>query len=311
MVDTGGLPSCSEKKENESRSCHACVIDLISQNGGFPAFHSFEPRRGWSKVSLAPLANRFCHSAQWFIGPRRNGTRCCGSSEPKAPLAAPQRPGGRTRIRRNAPTEPPTQGDPPPGSAPGTLARDPPGEPGSPSRQEPRPRARRRRGSGSAWGRRSRGNFLFGFDCPRQLCRGFAQSLWFLHLLLRSPSPSWEEILARAVYTVPVDAATGGLKSEHVVVCFQIQGCFWGKRLIQGKGTGIYNLDRYLRSNGIPQSCEWNDLGTRLMRDSNLLEPEAEVSFVSIGFLLWFLMVYFSYSFKLVEKYWNYYLKYY
>ena len=161
MVDTGGLPSCSEKKENESRSCHACVIDLISQNGGFPAFHSFEPRRGWSKVSLAPLANRFCHSAQWFSGPRRNGTRCCGSSEPKAPLAAPQRPGGRTRIRRNAPTEPPTLRDPPPGSAPRTLARDPPGEPRGPSQQEPRPWARRRRGPGSAWGRRSREEISF------------------------------------------------------------------------------------------------------------------------------------------------------
>lgn len=85
---------------------------------------------------------------------------------------------------------------------------------------------------------------------------------------------------------MPVDAATDGLKSEHVVVCFQIQGCFWGEKLIQGKGTGIYNLDRYLRSNGVPQSCEWNDLGTRLMPRSNLLEPEAEVSFVSIGFLL-------------------------
>ena len=61
---------------------------------------------------------------------------------------------------------------------------------------------------------------------------------------------------------MPVDAATDGLKSEHVVVCFQIQGCFWGEKLIQGKGTGIYNLDRYLRSNGVPQSCEWNDLDT-------------------------------------------------
>ena len=140
---------------------------LISylKNWGFPAFHSFEPsfepRRGWSKVSLAPLANRSCHSAQWFSGPRRNGTRCCGSSEPKAPLAAPQRPGGGTRIRRNAPTAPPTQRDPPPGSAPRTLARDPPGEPRGPSQQEPRPWARRRRGPGSAWGRRSREEISF------------------------------------------------------------------------------------------------------------------------------------------------------
>ena len=247
------------------------MIDLISQNWGFPAFHSFEPsfepRRGWSKVSLAPLANRSCHSAQWFSGPRRNGTRCCGSSEPKAPFAAPQRPGGGTRIRRNAPTAPPTQRDPPPGSAPGTLARDPPGEPRGPRPPGPRERV----GPTEPWG-----NFLFGPYCPGQLCRGFAQSLWFLHLFLRSSSPSWEKILARAVYTVPVNAAIDGLKSEHVVVCFQIQDCFLGKRLIQGKGKGIYNLDRYLPSNGIPQSCEWNDLGTRLMRGSNLLEPEAK-----------------------------------
>ena len=59
---------------------------------------------------------------------------------------------------------------------------------------------------------------------------------------------------------MPVYAATDGWKSEHVVVCFQIPGCFWGKRLISGEGKVIYILDSNLDIGTI----HWEDLRTRL-----------------------------------------------
>ena len=43
------------------------------------------------------------------------------------------------------------------------------------------------------------------------------------------------------------------------MVCFQIPGCFWGKRLIRGKGKGIYVLGSNLDIGTI----QWGDLRTR------------------------------------------------
>ena len=57
-----------------------------------------------------------------------------------------------------------------------------------------------------------------------------------------------------------VYAVIDGWKSEHIVVCFQIPGCFWGKRLIRRKGKGIYILD----SNLDIGTMHWKDLRTRL-----------------------------------------------
>ena len=59
---------------------------------------------------------------------------------------------------------------------------------------------------------------------------------------------------------MPVYAATDGWESEHVVACFQVPGCFWGKRLISGEGKGIYILDSNLDIGTI----HWEDLRTRL-----------------------------------------------
>ena len=59
---------------------------------------------------------------------------------------------------------------------------------------------------------------------------------------------------------MPVYAATDGWKSEHVVAQFQIPGCFSGKKLIWGKGKGMYILDSKLDIGTI----QWKDLRTRL-----------------------------------------------
>ena len=63
---------------------------------------------------------------------------------------------------------------------------------------------------------------------------------------------------------MPVYALTDGWKSQHVVAHFQIPGCFSGKKkkkkLIWGKGKGIYILD----SNLDIRTIQWKDLRTRL-----------------------------------------------
>ena len=58
---------------------------------------------------------------------------------------------------------------------------------------------------------------------------------------------------------MPGYAVINGGKSEHVVVRFQIPGCFGGKRLIWRKGKGIYSLDSNLDIGTI----QWGDLRTR------------------------------------------------
>ena len=55
---------------------------------------------------------------------------------------------------------------------------------------------------------------------------------------------------------MPIYAATDGWKSEHVVAQFQIPGCFSGKKLIWGKGKGMYILDSKLDIGTI----RWKDL---------------------------------------------------
>ena len=61
---------------------------------------------------------------------------------------------------------------------------------------------------------------------------------------------------------MPIYALTDGWKSQHVVAHFQIPGCFSGKKkkLIRGKGKGIYILDSNLDIGTI----QWEDLRTRL-----------------------------------------------
>lgn len=139
-----------------------------------------------------------------------------------APLAAPSSREAHQVL--NAQTA--AAAGPPPGSAPRTSSAGSTGRAGSPSAGASAPERGAAGGSG-AWGRRSRGNFLFRFDFAHGSFAAASLSL-ISASALRSPSFLGRDF-SQSGY-VPVDAAAGGLKSEHVVVCFQIQGCFWGKK---------------------------------------------------------------------------------
>ena len=146
-----------------------------------------------------------------------------------------------------------------PGPVPRTPVPHPPGEPGSPCRQEPPAELGVSGAQGARGGPRSSEEPLFWGQTAQGSFAGVSLRTWYLHLPLLPSSPPGKRFYPERFTLIPVCAATEGWKSEHVVVCFQIPGCFWGKRLIWGKGKGIYILDSNLDIGTI----QWGDLRTR------------------------------------------------
>ena len=101
-------------------------------------------------------------------------------------------------------------------------------------------------------------NLCFGARLPRGALQGFPLELDICTCPCFHPPPPGKRFYPERFTLIPVYAATEGWKSEHVVVCFQIPGCFWGKRLIWGKGKGIYILGSNLDIGTI----QWGDLRT-------------------------------------------------
>ena len=81
-------------------------------------------------------------------------------------------------------------------------------------------------------------NSLFPANSPGQLFSYFAWSLWFLHLPLCPSSPSWEEILARALYPSAGLCSDSQLEIRACWGAFSNIGLFLGKGLLWGKGKG-------------------------------------------------------------------------
>ena len=109
---------------------------------------------------------------------------------------------------------PQTQLDPPPGTEPPTRAADPRGELGGRPRQEPRPGQGAAGAQGARGAARAERKLLFRTRLPRELCRRFSQSLWFLQSPCIHPPLPGRRFYPERFTPVPVYAAMDGWKSS-------------------------------------------------------------------------------------------------
>ena len=154
---------------------------------------------------------------------------------------------GHRRSPCNRPMALPAQWAPTAGKAPWARAWDPP-------RRTEESQSAGAPGSGKALlgprepvePREQWGNFLFLPNGPGELCSHFAWSLWFLPLPLLPSSPSWQEILARALYTSAPLCNDWRLEIRACCGVFSDSGLFWGKDWFRERGkahtvwTGIF-----------------------------------------------------------------------
>ena len=149
------------------------------------------------------------------------------------------------------------------------------GEPMSPSWQEPRARARRCWGPGSPWNLGS--SEETSFSCPTAQGSFAATMLGaydFCPCLCFHPPLPGRRFYPERFTPVPLYATIDGWKSEHVVVCFQIQGCF-GERTDSGKG------ERHVQSGLVSTRCWGPSVGRREDKTETYRSPwERENDFI-------------------------------
>ena len=123
-----------------------------------------------------------------------------------------------------------------PGPVTRTPVPHPPGEPGSPCRQEPPAELGASGAQGARGGPRSSEEPLFWGQTAQGSFAVVSLRTWYLHLPLLPSSASWEEVLPRAVYTDTCLCCHWGLEIWACCGMFSDSGLFLGKKTNLGKG---------------------------------------------------------------------------
>ena len=119
--------------------------------------------------------------------------------------------------------------------------------------------------------------YVISLSSVAQSCLTLCNPMDLVHGILQARILEWVAFpFSRRSSQLRDEPRSPTLRADPYQLSHKGSPCLWGKGIIQGKGKGIYNLDRNLPHIG---TLQWEDLGTNLRLKKKLLGKGKIISF--------------------------------